>query len=478
MDEFNRNDSLENNNLDSSANGAAEKEMTADELWDFFKEAHDEELKKCEETSYSQTETAATIAEEAEEAQGVSENIKESNTEKPKKKFHYNYRKSIAVGLAGTLICGASMGFFFGLGVNTSKSIFKATNNFSFNSVEDIVTSDSDDTTGAVNTSGTLVTSSDEVTTTVNKVKNSIVNITIKAQTQNFFNQTQESEGSGSGIIYAQDDDKVYIVTNNHVVEDATTVSISITGEESVSAKLVGKDAASDLAVISVLKTDLKSAGINEVTPAVFGNSTDMQVGESVIAIGNAMGQGKSATMGIISAQNKEINIDGKKLKVIQTDAAINPGNSGGALVNMDGEVIGINTAKLSSDAVEGTGYAIPTDVAKDVIQTLVENGTVEKPYLGISGYTLTDDIKNAYNIPVSGVLIVDVQQGSAAEKAGIKSYDIVTSIDGVAVSTIEELSEEIAKHKVGDEISLEIVRNGDTKATVKAVLQNLNEQF
>jgi serine protease Do len=203
-----------------------------------------------------------------------------------------------------------------------------------------------------------------------------------------------------------------------------------------------------------------------------------MQVGESVIAIGNAMGQGKSATLGIVSAQDKEINIDGKKLKVIQTDAAINPGNSGGALVNMNGEVIGINTAKLSSNAVEGTGYAIPTNVAKDIIQTLVENGTIEKPYLGIQGSTITDQIKSMYNIPYNGVLVVYIEQGSAAEKAGLQNYDIITAIDGNAVSSIEELSEQIAKHKVGDSVTLNVIRNGSAQTTVTAVLGNLNEQF
>jgi serine protease Do len=401
-----------------------------------------------------------------------------ADNKKQKKKIHYNYRKSIAVGLAGTLLCGASMGFFFGVGVNTSKKIFNTANKFSFGATQDIVTNNGADTDGISATGGSMVTENDDITKTVNNVKNSIVNINMKAQTQNFFYQTTESEGSGSGIIYAQDDEKVYIVTNNHVVEDATTVTISISGEENINANLVGKDASSDLAVISVLKSDLKAAGIDSVTPAVFGDSDSMQVGESVIAIGNAMGQGKSATLGIVSAQDKEINIDGKTLKVIQTDAAINPGNSGGALVNMSGEVIGINTAKLSSNAVEGTGYAIPTNVAKDVIQTLVENGTVEKPYLGIQGSSITDQIKSMYNIPYSGVLVVYIEQGSAAEKAGLQTYDIITAIDGTSVTTIEELSEQIAKHKVGDSVALSVVRNGSSQTTVTAVLGNLNSQF
>lgn len=410
-------------------------------------------------------------------SQSDSQNDFEEFESNEDKKIHYNYRKSIAVGLAGTLICGAAMGFFFGVGVNTAKSLFNTAKNFSFG---DTVAEDNSSSGTVQNTvsDGTLVTSNDDITKTVDNVKNSIVNISIKAVSRDYFFQNIESEGSGSGIIYSQDDEKVYIVTNNHVVEDANSVTISITGEESVRASLVGKDAASDLAVISVLKSDLKAAGFDTVTPAVFGNSEEMMVGESVVAIGNAMGQGKSATLGIISAQKKEINIDGKKLQVLQTDAAINPGNSGGALVNMDGEVIGINTAKLSSSAVEGTGYAIPTNVAKDVIQTLMEKGTIDRAYLGIQGSNITDQIKSMYNIRYDGVLVVSVENASAAQQAGIQEYDIITSIDGKPIKTIEELSEQISSHKSGDKVTIGIVRNGREEQTVTAVLGSLNAQF
>ncbi|MDO5389284.1 MAG: trypsin-like peptidase domain-containing protein, partial [Clostridia bacterium] len=387
-------------------------------------------------------------------------------------KIKYSYKKGIAAGLAGVVLCGGSLGFFLGVGLNASKSLTNAIRGgFSFSSTAE--------SSSASPTALNLVASEDSIAKVVAGVENSVVNISIKAQTaSNWFGQTYESEGSGSGIIYKVDGDKVYIVTNNHVVEDANSVTVSITGKEQVSAKLVGKDASSDLAVISVSKADLTAAGVTDVTAAKFGNSDDMQVGETVIPIGNALGQGKTATLGIISAQNKEINIDGKTLTVIQTDAAINPGNSGGALVNTSGEVIGINTAKLSSDAVEGIGYAIPISSAKTIIDTLMENGTVDKPYLGIQGYTIDENFEKIYGINIPGVFVSKVETGSAAEEAGLEATDIITAIDGTAVADIDSLSSEISKHKSGDSITLTIIRDGRQEMTVTATLQNQNEQF
>lgn len=386
----------------------------------------------------------------------------------------YSYKKGIALGLAGVLLCGGSLGFCLGLGLNTSKAITNAiTGGFSFNNSND------DKTTSAQATASNLVASEDSIAKVVSSVENSIVNISIKAQSAtNWLGQTYESEGSGSGIIYKIDGDTVYIITNNHVVESANSVTVSVTGNEQVNAKLVGKDASSDLAVISVSKADLNKAGVANVTAAKFGNSDNMKVGENVIAIGNALGQGKTATLGIISAQNKEINIDGKKLTVIQTDAAINPGNSGGALVNTAGEVIGINTAKLSSDAVEGTGYSIPISSAQTIIQTLMTNGTIDKPYLGIQGYTIDENFEKIYGINIPGVFISKIESNSAAEKAGLQVSDIITAIDNTAIADIETLSKEISKHKSNDKVTFTIIRNGSQQMTVTATLQNQNEQF
>lgn len=386
----------------------------------------------------------------------------------------YSYKKGIALGLAGVLLCGGSLSFCLGLGLNTSKAITNAiTGGFSFSN------SSESKTTSAQATASNLVASEDSIAKVVSSVENSIVNISIKAQSAtNWLGQTYESEGSGSGIIYKIDGDTVYIITNNHVVESANSVTVSVTGNEQVNAKLVGKDASSDLAVISVSKADLNKAGVANVTAAKFGNSDNMKVGENVIAIGNALGQGKTATLGIISAQNKEINIDGKKLTVIQTDAAINPGNSGGALVNTAGEVIGINTAKLSSDAVEGTGYSIPISSAQTIIQTLMTNGTIDKPYLGIQGYTIDENFEKIYGINIPGVFISKIESNSAAEKAGLQVSDIITAIDNTAVADIETLSKEISKHKSNDKVTFTIIRNGSQQMTVTATLQNQNEQF
>lgn len=399
----------------------------------------------------------------------------ESTYDEKKKEPKYSYKKSIALGLAGVILCGGSLGYCLGLGLNTSKAITDAiTGGFSFSN-----STTSSESNSATATASNLVASEDSIAKVVGSVKNSIVNISIKAQSAaDWFGQTYESEGSGSGIIYKVDGDTVYIVTNNHVVESANSVTVSITGDEQVNAKLVGKDASSDLAVISVSKADLTAAGVTDITAAKFGNSDNMQVGENVIAIGNALGQGKTATLGIISAQNKEINIDGKKLTVIQTDAAINPGNSGGALVNTAGEVIGINTAKLSSSAVEGTGFAIPISSAQTIIQTLMTNGTVDKPYLGIQGYTIDENFEKIYGINIPGVFISNIETNSAAEKAGLQVSDIITAIDGTAVADIETLSKEISKHKSNDKITLTIIRNGRQEMTITATLQNQNEQF
>ncbi len=405
-------------------------------------------------------------------------NIPQQEQTVPKKK-KYSYKKSIAAGLAAVILGGASMGYFLGVGLNASRAFT--------NTVENIVNGDfsfdnvSEDNEAQPVADSDLAPSGSSIAKTVKSVENSIVNINIKAQvTGGWFGQTYESEGSGSGIIYKVDGDKVYVVTNNHVVEDATTVSVSVTGTEQISAKLVGKDATSDLAVIYVSKADLEKAGITDIKAATFGNSDNMQVGENVIAIGNALGRGKTATLGIISAANKTINIDGKKLTMLQTDAAINPGNSGGALVNTNGEVIGINTAKYSSydNSVEGAGYAIPVSTATDVINSLMESGTVDKPYLGISGYTIDDNFQRIYGISQKGVFIGKIESGSAAEKAGLQVSDIITEIDGTAVTTVEELSSKISAHKSGDEITLTVLRNIDQKMTVKATLLNLNEQF
>lgn len=403
-------------------------------------------------------------------------NIETQNTKKKK----HGGRKAAAV-IGAVVLCGASVGFGIGAGLNTSNSIISSSNLNSFkfdNNKTSANITNADYLSDKTDSKIVLTNSSINVPEIIKGVKDSVVNISIKTRQASFFNQVLEATGSGSGIIYKEDDEKVYIVTNNHVVDNADSVSISITGDEQVKASLVGKDAQSDLAVISVLKSDLKAAGIESVNIAKFADSSNIEVGEYVLAIGNALGEGKTVTQGIISAQNKEVNIDGKKLTVLQTDAAINPGNSGGALVNSNGEVIGINTAKLSSSAIEGMGYAIPTSVAKGIIDELMENGSIERPYFGIMGFTITKNFQLTYNIDANGVFVSEVEGGSNADAAGLKSTDIITGFNGNTITTVEELSAAISGCKVGDNVNIDIIRNGTEKMTLNVTLNKLNQNF
>ena len=487
MDELKNINEQENNA--SVVNEEIKEENIKEEIIE-NKETIDDTLKTEETVSEETKEAKSNISEEAsaeaaantynaaqtmsEEASAAEEAYRKAKALDEFKQKRAAFRKTAALGIVGAVLFGAALGGSMGVAYNGSRNLFvKSAQPFNFDTQNKEIEGEA---TAAASLD--ITPTNDNVINTINKVKNSVVNISITAQTQGFFNQVYESEGAGSGIIYSQDDEKVYIVTNNHVVEAANAVSISITGEESVKASLVGRDASSDLAVISVLKSDLKAAGINEVTPAVFGDSDSIQTGEYVVAIGNALGEGKTTTRGIISAENKMINVDGKHLEMIQTDAAINPGNSGGALVNSAGQVIGINTAKYSSYSIEGTGFAIPVNTAKDIITQLMESGSVDKPYLGIVGYTIDEEFKARYSIDADGAFITAIDTDSAAEKAGLQRTDIITAIDGVQVKSVEDLSNEIKKHKSGDSVKLSVIRNGYEQMEVTATLKNYNEQF
>lgn len=305
----------------------------------------------------------------------------------------------------------------------------------------------------------------------VKKVTPSVVCITSITQSQNWFNQTFESEGSGSGIIFSQDEANVYIATNAHVISGASRVQVSVEDNELVSATLVGKDTNADLAVISVSWQDLKAIGVNSVTLAQFGSSSNLQVGESVIAIGNALGGGNTATAGIVSALDKDVEIEGRKLTVIQTDAAINPGNSGGALVNSAGQVIGINTAKLAITSVEGIGYSIAADVAKPIIEQLMS--TTDTPALGVYITTISQELAQQYGLPTAGVLVQSVIDGGSAAGSDIRVNDIITSFNGQPVFTAEQLTTAVKSCKVGDMVDITVVRNGETKTISVKLLKS-----
>ena len=292
----------------------------------------------------------------------------------------------------------------------------------------------------------------------------------------NYFGRRQEVTSAGSGIIFREDSSKIYIVTNYHVVGDAKSVAISVDDTNAVPAQAVGGDPRSDIAVISVLKSNLQSKGIKNYKLAKFGDSSKMQIGDFVMAIGNALGEGKSATFGVISTERKRITVDDVSLDVFQTDAAINRGNSGGALVNMSGEVIGINSAKLEGTGVEGMGYAIPSEVFVKVVERIMSEGSDQGSYLGISYDYITNAMKESLLLPTTGFRIASVVHGATAHAAGIRSGDIITHINGRLLSNENALKSAIDSIKVGEQFTVTVqrrVNNRYSEQTFDARMQS-----
>lgn len=297
----------------------------------------------------------------------------------------------------------------------------------------------------------------------------SITNLSVQ-QVQSFFGgiQEQESKSVGSGIIISQNDSELLIITNNHVVEGNETLTVSFVDEESVEAQVKGTDAAKDLAVIAVQTKEIKDTTMEQIKVAALGNSDQLQVGESVIAIGNALGYGQSVTSGIVSATGREL--DGIDEKLIQTDAAINPGNSGGALLNANGEVVGINTAKVATDTVEGMGYAIPISSVSDIIENLMNQETktkvseAEQGQLGIQGVDVTADSSKMYNMP-TGVYVSEVIAGGGAKKAGITKGSVITGINGTSIDGMQALKEQLQYYRAGETVKITVAtpeKNGE----------------
>lgn len=321
-------------------------------------------------------------------------------------------------------------------------------------------------------------TSDTDVSNIVDAVMPAVVSITSKIETSSFYGfGTQESEGAGSGFILAKTDDSLMIATNNHVISDATDLTVGFNDGTTAKATVVGTDTDADLAVISVNIKDLSDDTISKIKVAVLGSSDDLKVGEEVIAIGNALGYGQSVTTGVISAKDREVSFTDGTMTLIQTDAAINPGNSGGVLVNLDGEVVGINNAKLEDTSVEGMGYAIPISTAQVVLTDIMNAETIpegEGAYLGIIGRTLDSQYSDALGMP-NGIYVSQVVEGSPAEKAGIAAGDIITALDGNNVSTMEGLKEKLSIKKANTEVKITLKRanqNGEyEEKTVKVTL-------
>ncbi|MBR6257452.1 MAG: trypsin-like peptidase domain-containing protein [Lachnospiraceae bacterium] len=302
-----------------------------------------------------------------------------------------------------------------------------------------------------------------DVTKVVEKVMPSIVSITNKGS-YNYYYYTVPSESSGSGIIMGSNDEELLIVTNYHVVADNDSLSVAFADGSEAEALIKGSDSSRDLAVIAVRLEDISDSTIGNIKIAAMGDSESLKVGEPAIAIGNALGYGQSVTTGVISAVNREMEMENTKGTFIQTDAAINPGNSGGALLNINGEVIGINSNKIGGTSVEGMGYAIPISAAKPIIEELMQKTTRtlvdedDRGFLGITGATLTQQEMMLYGYP-EGVYVANVNDGSAADQGGLQKGDFITAFDGESVTSMEGLQRMLMYYSAGDEIEVEIMR-------------------
>lgn len=368
------------------------------------------------------------------------------------------------------LIAGAAV---FGV---VASSTFQGVELISRNTWKTQVEESGEESSVKLNTTNVLAdskgTGSEDVASIAEQVLPSIVAIDVTAQTTNqtiFGPQTSESSGSASGIIIAEKNDKMYIATNNHVVEDATGVKIQFNDESTVEATVKGTDSSTDLAVVEVDMSKLSADTKKNIKIATIGDSDATKVGERAIAIGNALGYGTSVTVGYVSAKDREIGgEDSPAVKLIQTDAAINPGNSGGALVNSRGEVIAINSAKFASEQIEGMGFAIPMKTAEPILEDLMNQESVEQSeqaYLGITGQNVTSEYTASYGMP-EGIYVAEVSNGSPAQKAGLKRGYIITALNGKETKSMEQLQEKLQRCHAGDEgtITVQVADNGSYK--------------
>ena len=401
-----------------------------------------------------------------------------NNTEPKKTKKHGGYFRKAVVSVS----LGLFFGLFAGIGFYAVQQGTGMLKTGTDTAVVDEVTSEaateSSQSTPQLATNVTYVES--DVSDVVEKVMPAMVSIVNNfTETANVFGQqyTQEEAASGSGIIVGKTDDELLIVSNNHVVESADTLTVTFIDGSEAQAQVKGLDSDMDLAVIAVSLNDLSDDTKNAITVATLGSSDDLKLGEPVIAIGNALGYGQSVTNGIVSALNREITLEngstglenGSTGTFIQTNAAINPGNSGGALLNMNGEVIGINSNKIGGTAVEGMGYAIPITSASPIIADLMERQTRTKVaedevgYIGISQQEVTSQISQMYNMP-EGIYVVSVEEGSAAANAGIMKGDIITKFDGSSISSYSDLQKTLQYYAVGDSATITVQRpqNGE----------------
>lgn len=403
----------------------------------------------------------------------------------PPKKHHKCPRRAKLAGSAVAFGVIASCTF---MGVNAVAGKYFGTNTTQQTSNSKATTSKNSDSSSTLKLSQSSSTVTSDVSDIVNSAMPSVVAITNMSvqEVQSYFGGTQQQESTscGSGIIIGKNDSELLIVTNNHVVEGAETLTVSFANETSVEASIKGTDSSKDLAVVAVPLDSIDDDTMNAISIITLGDSDQLQVGEPVIAIGNALGYGQSVTTGIVSALDRNLDMEGFDSKLIQTDAAINPGNSGGALLNANGELIGINTAKVNANAVEGMGYAIPISDATSVIENLMNRETrtkvdeSEQGFLGIEGYDVTSEKAEMYSIP-TGVFVRSVEDGSAADKAGITAECIITKFDGITIDSMSTLQSQMQYFKAGDkvEVVIEVPNKSGTKYEEKTVTVTLGER-
>lgn len=383
-------------------------------------------------------------------------------------------RKKSKVGRAFGLVASAAVfGIVAGgvmVGVNNVASSYVGTNTKT--KADDITIGSQDNAKSESTAAPATNLSSMDVSTIVDKAMPSVVSIYGKEEvTQNSFfgPQSYEAQSSGSGIIVGKTDSELLIVTNNHVIADTTSLEVEFSDGKKATASVKGGDSDNDVAVVAVKLSDMGEDTLSRISIANIGDSNDVKVGQGVVAIGNALGYGQSVTVGYISALNREVKTEGGTSRnLLQTDAAINPGNSGGALLNMQGQVIGINSAKYSDTAVEGMGYAIPISTVKDLIKELSskETRTVvaqeNQGYLGIQGKDIDEEMAKAYDMP-QGIYVYKVVEGGAAASSDLKAKDIITKFDGQSVRSMEELKNMLTYYESGRKVDLTVQRLDDS---------------
>lgn len=420
-------------------------------------------------------------------------NEPQNNTPMEPKKTHGRNNKNAAkwakkigaVALSAVLFGGVAGGVFTGVTYATGATAKAQATQTESDSSQQTTTTKLQTTTASTSTTSSTSSGSMDVTSIVQSAMPSIVAITNKSvqEVQNYFSmfsrgggtQEQEVESQGSGIIIGQNDSELLIATNNHVVEGADTLSVCFVDDNACEATVKGTDSDNDLAVIAVKLSDISDDTMSQIKIAEIGDSDQLQVGEQVVAIGNALGYGQSVTTGIVSAVNRQLEDSNSENGFIQTDAAINPGNSGGALLNMQGQVIGINSAKLASTEVEGMGYAIPVSTASPIFEDLMNRQTRTKvssdqaAALGIKGQTVDSSIAEAYGIP-QGVYVAEVEQGSAAEKAGITAGSVITKFDDTTIESMDDLKSRLEYYAAGETVDL-VVKIADNGSYVEKTL-------